>query len=102
MKQVTEVLNSRTKGACAVCGSDDLLVLNQLSVLPVYDSFEDPGQAGGSLPSLISVCRGCGNTQLFNIHVLGLAELLGIPPPDSIIWKTHRAVDAITSGGTGK
>src|SRR5216683_6648483 len=33
------------------------------------------------LPCVVVVCLNCGNTDLYNVHVLGVAELLGVHPP---------------------
>ncbi len=34
-----------------------------------------------SAPCVMTVCTNCGFTELYNIHVLALAELLNVPAP---------------------
>jgi hypothetical protein len=38
-------------------------------------------QPQSSAPCVMTVCTNCGFTELYNIHVLALAELLNVPAP---------------------
>jgi len=33
------------------------------------------------LPCIVVLCMNCGFTELYNVHILGVADVLGIPPP---------------------
>jgi hypothetical protein len=37
-----------------------------------------------SLPSVAVICMTCGVTEFYNVHVLNVAKVLGIPPPGEL------------------
>lgn len=83
MIRVVEVLTEKVPAKCPFCGHDDIDVQNMMALVPLYSGLAFPlipANAHGIMPSLVCVCKNCGNTQLYNIHVLGLAEELGVPP----------------------
>lgn len=49
-----------------------------------YLTFTDPKQPlipGNASPSILLICNDCGHTEIHNIHALGIASILGVPPP---------------------
>ena len=39
-----------------------------------------PGTPTAAVPCIITTCMNCGFTEFYNVHVLGIADALGIPP----------------------
>ena len=79
--QVVATLTRKTKGICPMCGSADLAVMSQLANIHVYSGLNfGLGGGEGVLPSVVTVCKNCGNVQFFNAHVLGVTKELNLPP----------------------
>jgi hypothetical protein len=47
----------------------------------IYQQSHQPLPPQLSAPCVMTVCTNCGFTELYNIHVLALAELLNVPAP---------------------
>lgn len=62
---------------CVACGQNDWNLLGHLVYLPVGP----PTLPAGFSPCIMVTCKVCGNTLFFNVHVLGIAKELGVPPP---------------------
>jgi len=101
-KDVVEKLNAKVTMPCAGCGRTGTrkvvtelfgLQLSTLSpaimsglasammsgkmnpAIPPVQPFSIPA----TLPCIVLLCMNCGLTGLYNVHVLGVAEILGIP-----------------------
>jgi hypothetical protein len=83
--QVIAALTRKTKGICPMCGGGDLVVISQLANIQVHSGLNF-GFSGveGVLPSVVTVCKNCGNVQFFNAHVLGVSKELNLPPGEKI------------------
>jgi len=82
LERIREALNQKILRPCPVCGQestrtiyDDYHMLS-LSVSPTTTQL-----AQNVIPCVVVVCSNCGFVELHNVHVLGLAEVLGIPKP---------------------
>jgi hypothetical protein len=53
--------------------------------LVFFRFFQRPGVGIGVGPTVVLTCSNCANTQFYNVHVLGLAKELNIPPPGEAI-----------------
>lgn len=79
---VIEVLDKKANRPCEACGVNAWTVLSQFSSFPVYDAPGIQPNTGSFLPCIIVICSNCGRTQFFNVHVLGVAKLLGFGPSE--------------------
>jgi hypothetical protein len=57
-----------------------------LSTLAAMGAPTNIPAAPQSLPCISTICTNCGFTELYNVHVLGLAAALGVPPPGAPIY----------------
>ena len=64
---------------CPTCGHNNWTMGPSMVLLPTYEP-SSPPTFGVGHPCLTLVCSKCGNTVLFNVYVLGLAEVMGLPP----------------------
>src|SRR5579871_596830 len=44
-----------------------------------------PGATPSTMPCVVTVCTNCGFTEFYNVHVLGVASDLGVPPPGDFL-----------------
>jgi predicted RNA-binding Zn-ribbon protein involved in translation (DUF1610 family) len=78
-KAVITALESKAKDVCPICGQNQMSVVHGIAMIPVFGPpflFLKPDIL---LPSIAIVCINCGFTGLYNIHALGVAEILGFP-----------------------
>jgi predicted nucleic-acid-binding Zn-ribbon protein len=71
--------------SCPSCGQNDFEVpADGVIFVPASEGL-DPDLPYVTLPSIAMICIRCGNTQLYNMHRLGLLDLLDpagpVPPP---------------------
>jgi hypothetical protein len=64
---------------CHVC--DQKGTLQVMPGLVYFKFFQKPGVVTGIGPSVVLICANCANIQFHNVHTLGLAKELGVPPP---------------------
>jgi hypothetical protein len=81
MRALWAVVGEKLKGICPVCSSVDLRLQDQMVLFPLQSSAVLGAATEGTLPCVIVVCRNCGATYFFNVHALGIAGLVGVPPP---------------------
>jgi len=103
LEQVLRIFNSKITKPCPACGQagkrrlvKDLFLLQSfqwpVAVVPPIPNYIPPNQIGSQapgtfiLPCIITTCGNCGYTELYNIHILGLAEILGVPPPGTPMY----------------
>lgn len=78
-QQVIEALRSHARlGKCPACGSDHWVMAGGFMTLPLADGAGGDPAGGSALPCAAIVCKHCGNTLLFNLVVLGLADLTAV------------------------
>lgn len=86
-QKIISALDSKVTLACASCGQSRRQLIPDL--LPIHlqgDSIKglEAFRLGPiTLPSIAVVCGNCGRTEIYNVHALGVAADLGIPPPGS-------------------
>jgi hypothetical protein len=85
LKSIREVLAAKGIVVCPACHRTPnwnvVADAVPLSVQPP-DTIGTLRAGGPILPSIAIVCANCGNTQLHNILVLGLADVLGLKKPE--------------------
>ena len=47
-------------------------------------TFTPPPKQEGTMPCVVVVCRNCGFTEFYNVHILGLGQSLGLPSPGGL------------------
>lgn len=110
-QEITRVLSDKIKQGCPSCGEanrrslvPELYVLSSYVKPSISHFFGDLSpvslgpkplgslsdivsgplsqpQPQSSAPCVMTVCSNCGFTELYNIHVLALAQLLNVPAP---------------------
>src|ERR1039457_2555313 len=104
-KEILAALVTKAKQACVGCGEHhrqlqpDLFLFSSRPTLPTvltpppstaWDAFQPPPKwpmpppgwaAPSALPCIAVICMNCGFTEFYNVHVLGVAAILGIPGP---------------------
>jgi predicted nucleic-acid-binding Zn-ribbon protein len=85
-QKVIDALNGKSRGKCPICGQTNLIVMSEMVMLPMHsklpaDAAESPES---TMPCVLSACKNCGNVQMFNVHILGIASDLDIPAPDAL------------------
>jgi hypothetical protein len=65
--------------------SERLTDFHQPSIWELARASNTPVSEPVALPCIATVCMNCGFTEFYNVHVLGLAEVLGIPKAGSPI-----------------
>lgn len=82
--EVIRVLSRRTKSVCPFCGSADLAVLPEIANIQLYTGVGYLyGSGDAALPSIVTLCKNCGNTQFFNANLLGVARILNLPSDEN-------------------
>lgn len=95
IKQAVAVLQQRgVSTSCPTCRSTDINVdIGAFSMTPINYNFTDvtneipvqyklyPPSAASSFPALALTCLRCGNTQLFNLRILGVVRDVPSPTP---------------------
>jgi predicted nucleic-acid-binding Zn-ribbon protein len=78
--KVLEVIKVKMeRGICPGCGHTGWTLQDGLVYLTLQPSAGGALRSDGpSLPSIALVCKTCGNTQLFNAFVVGVADVLGV------------------------
>lgn len=83
-QQLIKVLESKVVLPCSSCGQKRRQLVPSLFLFPVGDTSRHclgPLLAPFALPCVSMVCAGCGHTEFYNAHALGIAATLGIPAP---------------------
>ena len=68
---------------CPICKKEGTLQV--LPGLVFFRFFQKPGMSFGVGPAVVLSCSNCGNIQFHNVHLIGLAKELEIPPPSEPI-----------------
>lgn len=93
-KEQTEVilarLQERAKDVCPSCGNENLVVIQGIAMISMVEPRSS--RARLVLPNIVVICPNCGLTQLFNVHALGLAEVLGLAGPGEPIAEDSEGV----------
>lgn len=96
---VVRTLDQKIKTSCPGCGERMREAMPNLALFPVFTvpgpstlaglaayqgiggspTFTPPPKQEGTMPCVVVVCRNCGFTEFYNIHILGLSLILGIP-----------------------
>lgn len=61
---------------CSACGTNRWTLSNEMYLLSAFSS--GAIVLGSGLPCVALVCRNCGHTQLYNVFVAGLSEILEV------------------------
>ncbi len=87
--RINEVTQGGTLGAgCPTCGNRNWTLVDGFVSVATADLLGVQLSPPRYLPSVAVTCNQCGNTQLFNLNLLGLSDIasptassLPIPPP---------------------
>ena len=87
LKAVAAALEEKAKDICPICASTQMSVIPGIAMIPVYGPVGPAGEPRPFifpspevvLPNIAVLCVNCGFTELFNVHVLGVAEILNLP-----------------------
>lgn len=84
VQKIAAVLMERLVHArtCLFCGGGQFDLAKEIVLVNVHPANPLRMAPDGFFPSVAITCTTCGNIQTYNVHVLGVAELLGIPPPE--------------------
>lgn len=78
-RQILAAIHERIgpASACPMCGHQEWHLLGGLAVILHQDDYGpvDSFPPSAYLPSAVLACMHCANTQLFNLHALGLGHL---------------------------
>jgi hypothetical protein len=77
---IVKALEKRANRPCPMCEVNEWAVLDGMALIQLHDRLPFTNFGDSTLPSVVAVCKVCGFTAFFNIHVLGLSEILGFPP----------------------
>jgi hypothetical protein len=81
MKAVKEKAEGKSPG-CQLCGTKNFDIGTYLVGIPIYAGPETSLiGARGVYWCVTAICTNCGAMTFMNVHVLGIAEALGIPKP---------------------
>ena len=86
LKKIVEVLETKLKvGTCPGCGEKDWSLVNDLTNLVLQPNPQGPLMLGGrSMPCIVLTCKVCGNTQFYNAILLGVSDIVGLTPPETV------------------
>jgi hypothetical protein len=91
--KVVATMQEKANRPCEACGESDWRVAPHFVLIQGQSKPSAPYRPETLLPSIITICGNCGNTQFFNVHPLGLAKLLGFPPPGGKLpWGDDRSI----------
>jgi hypothetical protein len=77
-----DALANKITKPCPSCGKENSWTIVQgVGLLRMYYEAVSRFQADAIVPVIITSCNNCGLTLPYNIHTLGLAELLKVPAP---------------------
>ena len=65
---------------CPGCGTRGWRLGPGLAILQI-SAPGAPLVLGAGYPCVVLLCRNCGNTQLYNVYALGVADIVGVGPP---------------------
>lgn len=65
---------------CPGCGTRSWQLGPGLTFLQISTP-GNPLAPGGAYPCVVLICRTCGNTQLYNVYILGVEDIVGVGPP---------------------
>lgn len=74
-------LETKAPNACPSCGTNDWAVTAGMVLFQLYSKPPYAGTGESSIPTIPAICKNCGLTVFYNIHILGLSEVLGLPGP---------------------
>jgi len=79
-RAIKEAFTAKVTQPCPGCGNRNWSMSTGFIVLSVYPvPAKDPlGGPFPAYPSIAAVCLVCGNTQIYNVFVLGIADALGV------------------------
>lgn len=78
--EVTKALGPKLK-LCPTCSQENSLILvDGFHLVPIHSSPRTTIAADSVIPTVVVTCTNCGHLQYHNVHIIGVAEVLGIPP----------------------
>lgn len=81
VQKISEVFRARVTGACPFCGGRQFNLANELVMVNLYPVNPLSIVSDGAFPSIAVTCNTCGNIQTYNVHALGIAQIVGVPAP---------------------
>ena len=78
---IRAALEKKAKDICPICAGTDLYLVNRVTLLPLCDPPFEWLDPPALMPCIAVNCKNCGFVSLFNVHTLGIAEAVGVPPP---------------------
>jgi len=85
VQKIYEALSSKVK-PCPSCGErESFVILEKVFLMNLHDAAASSDEARSVMPCVILSCSNCGLIQFHNVHKIGVAEVLGIPPPGEAI-----------------
>jgi hypothetical protein len=81
LERAHEALSGKVH-ACPSCRVPETFVVSdKFFMMGMHESPTTTTPASNVMPCLALICNNCGLIQIHNVHVLGLAEVMGIPNP---------------------
>ena len=81
-QKIAEALSAKRGTAgplvCPVCGTKEWNVVDDMVRLTLQPNPRGVTPTGSSLPLIALICLNCGNTQVLNVFILGVGDILGI------------------------
>lgn len=83
-EKIAAVLQQKapTGVGCPLCSSKDWSIGNDLVMFVLQPNIKNMRLSGTGHPCIPITCKACGNTQFVNALILGLGEVLSIPPAE--------------------
>lgn len=78
-KLVAVIDSKATRKTCPGCGESRWQLGPEMVILQAF-SPGSPMQLGVGYPCIALQCRICGNTQLYNVYILGVGDIVGVAP----------------------
>lgn len=80
--KIREALVSKNIKACSSCGvPETFVVMDKFYLMPMHSTPQTTAPTDVVIPCVAISCSNCGLVNVFSIHALGIAEVLGIPGP---------------------
>jgi hypothetical protein len=82
MQAIIKRLEEKTKDVCPRCQKTTMVVMPGITLIPLaYPTHLYFTNPHGLIPCITVMCAECGRLDFFNVHILGLAQELGVPTP---------------------
>jgi hypothetical protein len=95
-KEILAKILEKTKGqlgVCPICRNPQWTLNDGIVSLIVQENVHHMVIGGPTLPCVSMTCVNCGNTQLLNLLILGLGDILGVKaaPIEKLVENTDAA-----------